>query len=180
MTTVVAVETKRGLIFGSDTQSTLGHTKIRKPGAKFFQQGDFVFGAAGLAEYAEELKATELSALEGDAHMHVTTTLAAELDAVQRRVFEQLGLPEEFRNQAGSSVIIGAAGKLYSYWVGGDGGRPSTNGDGFVGVGSGSDYALGVLAGAPRRDEKTVLRALEASAHHDIYTSGPFHVKTFR
>lgn len=180
MTTVVAVETKRGLIFGSDTQSTLGHTKLRKPGAKFFQHGDFVFGAAGLAEYAEELKATELSPVEGDMHAHVTTTLAAELNAVQLQVFEQLGIEGFERDQAGSSLIIGAGGKLYEYYVGGQGGRPRSNGDGFVGIGSGSDYALGVLAGAPRRDEKTVLRALEASAHHDIYTSGPFHVKTFR
>lgn len=177
MTTVIAVERKDRLIFGSDTQATEGNHKHSVDGGKFIQTAGYTFGLAGIWEMFAKLKNAELPQLEGDdvdAHMH--RVFAPFVSNLQDELFDDFGIDKDSPFAPGSHLLVGYAGRLYDLRIGG---TPIRTVDGVYSIGSGSRYAFGALAGSRRKDEKAVKHALESAARYDAYTSGPFYVETF-
>ena len=183
MTTIIAVELKNRVIFGSDSQATSGYSKIHMDGGKIETVGEYTFGVAGVAELLLRLRRIEWPVVEGDTDEHVHERLIPFLLEQQSQIFKDFGISEEddnpFFSPPISSVIVSVRGRVYDLNLV-KGLSPIRRAHGTYSIGSGADYALGALAGAQKLDEKAVLRALEAAARNDIGTSGPFTVKTIR
>lgn len=180
MTTIVALETKGKVIFGSDTQATTGHTKFHLEGSKFFTTGPYVIGLAGLAVMIKVLQKAELPvANTSDPDGFMEEVFAPAVSDLQDKLFEKYNIPvEQGRQQYASSIIVGLKGRVYPIERIGDS-EIFRNAAGIYTTGSGGEYAAAALVGRPKT-EKSVLQALQAAADIDLYTSAPFHVKTFR
>lgn len=178
MTTIVAVERNDRVIFGSDTQATSGSTKKAMKGGKILESGPYVFGLAGLADMIHELHFTDLPPLETDdvaRHMH--DVFAPYVSEVQNNLFEKLGIPAQYQRDYGSHLLVAVNGSVFDLRIGG---KPYQHEDGKYAIGSGSVFALGALAPVKNPGPRDVARALAAAAHNDIYTSGPFKIKTVK
>jgi ATP-dependent protease HslVU (ClpYQ) peptidase subunit len=179
MTTVIAVETKRGVIFGSDTQVTSGFQKSQLAAPKFFQKNDYVIGLAGVWEMFSVLKRSELPAVEtDDLDAHMREVFLPVANQLENEMLEKFGVPANHPNAPHSSLLVSVRGAVYEVDLN-DGQAPWRKGSGYSAIGSGSRYALGSLGGARKLDLKAVEAALLAASRNDIGTSGPFIVKNF-
>lgn len=168
MTTIIAVETPNGVIFGSDSQSTMGHQKETLESGKIFTQGEYTIAVAGRARYMQVLKHTTLPRVRTeDIDQHVGGVLMPRLGRLETAADMKPGE---------SIMILAVRGRAYliipsdSY---------ERNASGIYGIGSGSEYALGYLASVPGTPTQAdVLNSLEVAAKFDAYTSAPFKVVT--
>lgn len=183
MTTIVAVADHGRVHIGSDSQVSSGHSKISLEGGKISRNGEYTWGLAGLLEMIERLKRTEWPAVEGDVAEHVTNTLIPFLLEVQSKMFEEFGIDEKsdnpFQQVPRSTVLVTVRGKIFELELH-PGVSPLRRADGKYAIGSGTSYARGALNASSKTDKKVVLGALEAAAQNDLYTSGPFLIKTVR
>lgn len=168
MTTIVAVERNDRVIFGSDSQVTMGSAKAPLADAKFFTNGEYVLGVAGYFEMLSALQSTVLPEPDGD------------LDLFMSQVFSPFvaALETDRGMKSGSSLaIVSVRGRVYLQHMGV---APIRYSSGVYSIGSGSHYALGSLSVVKRPTERDVKRALISASQNDIGTGGPFHVRTFR
>ena len=77
------------------------------------------------------------------------------------------------KESASYSYLLAFAGNVFEI---GDDLSMSQSFDGIYGVGSGSPYGLGFLAGKDN-PEDCILEALEASARYDVNTCAPFQLE---
>ena len=173
MTTIIAVETPNGVIFGSDTQATYGSSKNNLDHAKFFTNGEVTFGVAGSLELVQTLKYIELPDIPQDIDFWVNTTLVTGV------VNMFIGLAQKYDvtpNEVGA-VIVSIRGRVYEISNFGEVIRTTRK---YYSIGSGSTWAESVLSTVKNPTVKDVKRALEHAALNDIYTSGPFHVELIK
>jgi ATP-dependent protease HslVU (ClpYQ) peptidase subunit len=176
MTCIVGVADRGAITIGGDSAGVAGLDITARSDEKVFRNGPFLFGFTSsfrmsqLLHYAFEPPARP----EGqsvDAFM-VTTFINA-----IRACFKAGGYAyRESEHEIGGCFLVGYAGRLFridpDYQVG-------ESHDGYMAVGCGDAYALGVLyasAGAPADGRCTL--ALEAAAHHSAGVCGPFVIKT--
>jgi ATP-dependent protease HslVU (ClpYQ) peptidase subunit len=175
MTTIVAVETKKGVVFGSDTQVTSGAESENLAHAKFFTNNGITFGVAGAAELIQILKYLDLDAVPAsvDVDRYVSTTLLTVVSDTYERLSAKFGVPPTHIGE----VILGVRGRVYkidSY------GTVLRNTRGLQVTGSGGQWAMSILSTVTSPTISDVKRALEHAALNDIYTSGPFHVELIK
>ena len=183
MTTLVAVRDHGRVHIGSDSQATLDNSKTAVAGGKITTTGRYTYGVAGLAEMMFRLQRSEWPAFSGDPDKFVVDTLIPWLLGTQDELFADFGISEDsdnpFQQVPRSTVLLALAGEIYELQLV-KGLSPLKRADGKYAVGSGSVYARGALNASSKTDKKLVLGALEAAAKNDLYTSGPFVVKTVR
>jgi ATP-dependent protease HslVU (ClpYQ) peptidase subunit len=183
LTTIVAVADRGRVHIGSDSQVSSGHSKISLEGGKISRNGEYTWGLAGLLEMIERLKRAEWPAVEGDVETHVREVLTPFLLETQSQMFEDFGIDENsdnpFFQAPRSTVLVTVRGKIFELHLE-KGLSPLRRADGKYAIGSGSVYARGALNGTRKTGKNVVLAALEAAAENDLYTHGPFYVKTVR
>lgn len=164
MTTVVAVETERGVTFASDSRISW-RSKHDGWVNKVVTNGGYTFGAAGALRAIQILQFAKLP----------EPPVTDDPNMIDRFVTKELvGSIKDAFNEVSSdadqySTILGAvAGRAYIF---GSDGSWVRNPDGIYAVGSGSPYALGALrAGAKPRE------AVEIASYFDGYTNDDVRV----
>jgi len=168
MTTVIAVKTRNGIIFGSDSQVTAGLRKATLAEGKFFSNGALTVGSAGAVSVIQKFQHGDVPQPEGeDAAQYVARTLIPYLQNLEA------GLGAE----GYSSFLVAVGGRLFEV-------HPQEcylETTGAQAIGSGANYALGYLRSINGNiTERDVTAALKAAAAVDAGTSGPFHVRTVK
>ena len=162
MTTVIAVETPKGVILGSDSQVT-SYGKEPMNGPKYFKNGGVVFALAGRARFIQELRYGRIPAVRGDVDRYVHTKLVPFI----RDLAEKTELKEE------NQFIVVVKDRVYKIDPDLTVSRSASR---VYVIGSGTPWATAYLSTVSKVDESAVKKALEVAAKHDPYTSGPFHV----
>lgn len=169
MTTIVAVETPSAVIIGCDSQATMGGQRSVMDMSKVIVKGPYVFGVAGRLRMAQALRHASLPPIElEDTDEHVSEVLAPALKELANRA----------ELEPHDSIVL-AVIRRRVYLLTGDG-TYMRNTTGHYAIGSGSDYALGALAGLESVNVSDVERALKAAANYDIGTAAPFKISVIR
>lgn len=165
MTTIIAVETPTGIIFGSDSQITSVGKEVLD-GPKFFQHGDVIFGSAGRLRLVQELRyGKKVPRVKGDPTKYVHQKLLPFI----AEAMERADLKWE------NELIVAVGGSAYKIGIDNTVMRSP---DGVYIIGSGAAYASAYLSQFTEFTEERVLHALRVAAKHDPYTSAPFYVTT--
>lgn len=184
MTTILAIENRGRVHIGSDSQASTSWSKTAIKGGKINTVGPYTFGVAGLFEMIERLKRAEWPEFAGgDAERHVVDIVLPWMLETQSKMFEDFGIDESsdnpFHRVPRSSVLLAFRGQVFPLHLE-KGVSPLFRHDGKYAIGSGAEIAGGAMRATPKRSEAVVLSALRAAALDDLYTSGPFVVKTVR
>lgn len=165
MTTIIAVETPQGIIFGSDSQITTQGKEVLD-GPKFFQKGDVIFGSAGRLRLMQELRyGKRVPRVTGDPTNYVHRKLLPFIaDAMERA---DLAWENE--------LIVAVKGSAYKIGIDNTVIRSPK---GVYVIGSGSPWATAYLSQFEDFTEDIIVKALRTAAEHDPYTSAPFYVTT--
>lgn len=165
MTTIIAVETPKGIIFGSDSQITSVGKEVLD-GPKFFKHGNVIFGNAGRHRLVQELRyGRKVPRVKGDPTKYIHKKLLPFI----AEAMEKADLRWE------NELIVAVKGSAYKIGVDNTVIRSP---DGVYVIGSGSAYASAYLSQFTEFTEEKVLDALRVAAKHDPYTSAPFYVST--
>lgn len=160
MTTILAIETLAGVQIGCDSQAT-GGDKIQLEQPKVFANNGAIYGVAGVALLANELRYADLPAPPEDAD-DTDRWMTRELTPIIRAVIEQIPMKSDDDGDFELQLIIVANGRAYE--LGGNTGWVR-NTAGIYAIGSGGHFAAGAIsAGASMK------RALEIAARHDPFT----------
>lgn len=169
MTTVIAAQSRRGIIFGSDSQVSTQWTKHQLDHSKILQTGAYTIGFAGDARAFLALKVATLPKPTKGAASYDAFVLNDLLPAL-RKSEEAQTLKEGL-----GYYLVSFFGKVYQL--------NTKHGDVSLGashseIGSGSGYAGAYLAGLDKRyfNQEDVIGALKTAASTDLYTAGPFHI----
>jgi len=168
MTTIIAVETKKTVIVGTDTQST-SYKKSNYPESegKIVQNGPYVLASAGRARMNQELKYADLPEPPTDPAL-LERFMATDFIDTLKELTEKAGC------QLGENVyIVVVGGRVFEYNVDFNLAKSS---NGVYTIGSGSSWAEGYLAGLDKITVRDVESALKAAAKNDPYSSGPFRI----
>lgn len=130
----------------------------------------------------ERLKRAEWPAFEGgDPERHVVDVVLPFLLDTQTKMFEEFGIDENsespFQRVPRSHVLLAFKGRVFDLYLL-RGRSPLFRQDGKYAIGSGGEVAGGAIRSTNKRGEAVVLRGLKAASIDDLYTSGPFVVKT--
>lgn len=163
---------------GADSLATWGNKAVIMTTPKIGTKGEFVLGGAGslgglqILHYGFKMPPI----VEGQDQIGY---LINEFGPAFRKRLKELGFLEENKGlqTVENYFLIGFRGMLFSV-----SGNLSMiqHADGYASVGSGSEFALGVLH-AYRNDKKIkpeelIKKALEAAAHHNPYVQEPFEI----
>lgn len=160
MTTILAIETIAGVQIGCDSQAT-GGDKIQLEQPKVFTNNGAIYGVAGTALLANELRYADMPAPPKDAD-DTDRWMTREIVPHLRAVLECAGQKTDDDGDYVMQLIIVANGRAYE--VGGNTGWVR-NTAGIYAIGSGGPYAAGAIsAGA------SLQGALEIAAKHDPFT----------
>ena len=171
MTTILAVQTPQGAYLGADSQITDGDKRILSPSTpKIVKIGKYLLGVSGDCRPGDVLMYNwKPPAYDGTDPVKfmgkkiIPSILAA---------FKTQGY-DHAKESASYSYLLAFAGNVFEI---GDDLSMSQSFDGIYGVGSGSPYGLGFLAGKGN-PEDCILEALEASARYDVNTCAPFQLE---
>lgn len=161
MTTIVAVENDKGVLFASDSRITTGWQVNDGWVDKIVRNGEITFAAAGFLRTIQILAYAKL----------VVPPVTDDPKAIDRYVALELipAITSAFKDSAAetalqySVLLVSVRGRVYC--VNGDGSY-ARNKNGFYAVGSGSEYALGALeAGA------TAKQAVKIASKYDTFTN---------
>lgn len=172
MTTIVAAETKKGVIFACDSQMSSGYRKERMPKkfSKIVTNGDVTFGFAGSVRVLNILKHAHLPKAPVTNKRSVIEKWAiTKLIPAMRKALRDEEAAEILDGEVSthSSLIVSVRGKLFEL---GSDLSYSTNSARIYSIGSGSSYALGALGcGA------TPGQAVEVAAYFDSFTGGDIY-----
>lgn len=160
MTTILAIETLAGIQIGCDSQAT-GGDKIQMEQPKIFANNGAVYGVAGVALLANELRHADLPTPPED-EAETDRWMTRELTPTLRAILDQIPMKSDDDGDYQLQLIVIANGRAYE--IGGNTGW-IRNTAGVYAIGSGGHFAAGaVSAGA------SLQRALEIAAKHDPYT----------
>lgn len=165
MTTIIAVETKSGVIMGCDSQMT-GGGKVTLAEGKIVRNGDFVVSVCGRARAIQQIRYADLpSPAPGeDLDRFMATTFVT---AVQK-VFADAGLRE-----GENEVLVAYKGRVFHFHADMTVLRDAS---GIYTSGSGGVWARAYLSGLDKITAKGVETALRVAAKNDPYSAEPFHV----
>jgi len=159
MTTIIAIETPEGVQIGCDSQAT-GGDKIQMEQPKVFVNNGAIYGVAGVALLANELRYAELPkppAETSDTDKWMTTEFIPALRAILEAI-----APKRSEDDFEMHLIVVANARVYE--IGGNSGWIRST-SGVYAAGSGAAFALGALSAGASLD-----RALGIAAKHDPYT----------
>jgi len=168
MTTIVAVQSEDGVIFGADSLVTATR-KFKHPRmVKISQRGQFIIAGAGesaACDIAQHIWTPPVPTAtdKRDFYHFVIAKVVPSLKACFK---EHDYKWEEKGDETKFSFLIAVGGEVFDI---ADDFAVSLTDTGFYGVGSGSSLAIGALeAGASIED------ALTIASRHDPYTAAPF------
>lgn len=160
MTTILAIETLAGIRIGCDSQAT-GGDKIQMEQPKIFANNGAVYGVAGVALLANELRYADLPK-PPEGVDETDRWMTRELTPTLRAIIEQVPMKADDDGDFQLQLIVVANGRAYE--VGGNTGW-IRNTAGIYAIGSGGHFAVGAIsAGA------SLQGALDIAAKHDPYT----------
>lgn len=170
MTTIIAVQGKSKVIFGSDSQVTSGSGRVQthKQMTKITSRGHYIIAGSGECapcDIAQHIwkPPTPLKADWSDIYHFMIAKVVPSLKACFKEQEYKWDREDE---ETKFNFLIAVGGQVFEI---ADDMSITLDSTGFYGVGSGSSYAIGALeAGA------TVEQALQIAAKNDAYTSGPF------
>lgn len=162
MTTIIAVETEKGVTFASDSRIT-GWNVNDGWVSKVVKNGAVTFGAAGYLRAIQVLQFAKLTEPPTDPTPEaVDRYVSLELVPAIIAAFKEPTINNETALKF-SHILLAVSGRVYE--VTGDGAWVR-QADGFYAVGSGSDLALGALAAGA-----TPKKAIEIAAKYDWGTN---------
>lgn len=166
MTTIIAVETKNGVIMGSDSQMTGGGAKTSLADGKVFRNGGYAIAVCGRARAIQAFKYAELPELlpGEDLDRFMSTSF---VNAVAE-VYESAGLEPD-----SGEILVAYKGRVFHYRADMTVLRDAT---GIYTTGSGGDWARAYLTGLDKITVRGVESALKVAAKNDAFSSGPFHI----
>lgn len=159
MTTIIAIETPEGVQIGCDSQAT-GGDKIHMEQPKVFANNGVVYGVAGVALLANELRYADLPKPPEEA-TDTDRWMTREFIPALRAIVEEIA-PKRDEDDFEMHLIVVVNNRAYE--VGGNAGWIRAT-SGVYAVGSGGPYAMGALSAGATLDA-----ALEIAAKHDPYT----------
>ena len=178
MTVVVGLVRDGKIYMGSDRMATWGNKTVIMSDPKIKEEGEFLLGSAGSLGTLQILfDAFEMPAIKEEQTQ--STYLLNDFAPAFRKRLKELGMLEEKNGKQSTDnhFVIGFRGKLFS--VGGNLSMVE-HADSYCSIGSGSEFALGVLHALTGdknlKPEKIIERALEAAAHHNPYVAEPFDI----
>lgn len=178
MTVIVGLVRDDKIYLGGDRMITWGNRELIGTTPKVFSKGEFLIGFSGAVSTAQVLAHgfAMPPIVEGQ---NQETYLVSEFAPALRKQLKDLGLSKVKDNEEDVQLhlLMGFRGKLFD--LAGDLSFTECV-DGYDAVGSGSQFALGVLH-SYKDDKKTkpeeILRkALEAAAYHNPYVAEPFDI----
>lgn len=171
MTTILAVQTPQGAYLGADSQITDGDKRILSPSTpKIVKIGKYFLGVSGDCRPGDILMYNwKPPAYDGS---NPVTFMGRKVIPSIIAAFKNNGYDHAKDNTSYSYLIV-FAGNIFEI---GDDLSMSQSIDGIYGVGSGSPYGLGYLAGKDKPEE-SIVDALEAAARYDINTCAPFQLE---
>jgi len=160
VTTILAIETLAGVQIGCDSQATGPADKIQMEQPKVFTNNGAIYGIAGMALLANEMRYGDLP--EPPQDMDETDRwMTREVIPAIRAIIEEIA-PKRGEDDYEMHLLVVANGRAYE--VGSNAGW-IRNTAGVYAIGSGGPFAAGAIsAGA------SMQQALEIAAKHDPYT----------
>lgn len=174
MTTIIAKINDNGTVdLGADSQSTAGG-ESRQVSKIAEINGQFHIGVAGRTRYGNLLKYISVPPLHDaeyesgnyDAFGYLITKVVPAWVEGLRDQFH--GIPDQKEDWPDGVALLVLQGRIFQVYH--DFTVVEADRE-FIGIGSGSDYALGALAAG-----KSVKKALEIAADLDLYTGGDLHI----
>lgn len=170
MTTVVAAETKKKIIFATDSQVTFGARKERMPKGKIVKNGDIVFAFAGAVRVKNILEHANLPKTPSSRKWDAIEQWAVKklVPSMRKALREEEAI--EIRDgeaNSSSSILVAVNGRLFE--VSSDF-AVTRNDEGVYSIGSGSSYALGALAAGA-----SPVQAVGIATYFDSYSGGDIH-----
>jgi ATP-dependent protease HslVU (ClpYQ) peptidase subunit len=167
MTTIIAKETNNRVEIAFDSLCT-GYNGFQLEQKKVFVNNGIIFGVAGRLLIATELKYADLPKPPQNP-AEVEKWLTSRLVPKVRQILNEIA-PRRGDDGFGMQILVVVHNKVYE--ISGDTGWHRRE-DGLYSVGSGSPYALGVLAAGG-----SVSDALRAADYHDSYTGAELFITT--
>lgn len=165
MTTIIAVETKNGVIMGCDSQMT-GSGKSTLAEGKILRNGDYAISVCGRARAIQQFRYADLPVPTAgeDVDRFMATTFVEALQGV----FADAGLVE-----GENEILVAYKGRVYHFHADLTMLRDAS---GIYTSGSGGNWARAYLSGLDEITAKGVESALKVAAKNDPFSAGPFHV----
>jgi ATP-dependent protease HslVU (ClpYQ) peptidase subunit len=160
MTTIIAIETPYGVEIGCDSQAT-GGDKIQMEQPKVFRNNGAIYGVAGVALLANEMRYADLPEPPKQP-ANTDKWMTKELVPALRVILEATALKRDDNDEYELQIIVVANNRAYE--IGGNTGWVRTT-SGVYAIGSGCQFALGAISAGSSLPE-----ALEIAAKHDPYT----------
>lgn len=176
ITTIIAYQGTDFVFFGADSQITDGDKRIISPSIpKIVKLGKYLLAVAG------EARPGDLLAFNWKPPLYDGTDpvkfMGKKVIPSIITTFRANGY-DHTKEGASYSFLLAFAGNVFEI---GDDLSMSQSSDGLYGIGSGSAYALGALAGQlPNIGKPEILAALAISAKYDINTCAPFQIEVQR
>jgi ATP-dependent protease HslVU (ClpYQ) peptidase subunit len=181
MTTLIAFQGPDFAILGADSQITDGDKRIISPSIpKIVKLNKYLLGVAG------DVRPGDLLAFNWKPPAYDGTDpvkfMGRKIIPSIIAIFKANGY-DYAKEGASYSFLLAFAGNVFEI---GDELSISQSADGLYGVGSGSAYALGSLAGQlpnlaqPQWAQAQILEALEIASKYDINTAPPFQIEIQR
>jgi len=178
MTCVVGLIQKNRVYLGGDSAAVQGWTRRESRISKVFRRGPFLIGyttSFRMGQLLEHhLEVPKQHAEQDDMAFMVTHFIESVRGLLKEKAFTKI----EGNTEKGGQFLVGYHGRLYSiesdFQVG-------VMADGFDAIGSGCEYALGVMKALERmQPTRRIQRALAVAAHFNMGVCGPFVIKSIR
>jgi ATP-dependent protease HslVU (ClpYQ) peptidase subunit len=179
ITCIVGLVENGTVYLGGDSATSRGNRRIIKNKSKVVKRGEFIMGGSGLAVVSQL--------------MHHTTTLPPLYENQEcldymvntflpmfRKTIKEAGQMtiEDHRETTQNNFLIGFRGHLFSIGI-------DLNVieciDNYDSIGSGEEFALGVLYAtedSKLKPEERLMKALECAAYHNHYVYPPFEIES--
>jgi len=161
VTCIVGIETPDGIIMGGDAFAECCNVVLSRAAPKVFRAGAFLVGTCGSARYGDVLRLQRFAAPPSrNAHKHIIEAMTA-----LRQSMRDAGLDLDTSKSSDTGrMLLGCRGSLYC--IGSDFAAVRDR-RGYAAIGSGEEFALGVLyATRGMFPWKRVRLALAAAAEH--------------
>ena len=171
MTTILGIVKNNTVIMGADTQVTDGTRPNNHPKMeKITKNNGYLIAGSGDAQPCDILQHIFIPPVPTvNERKDLYKFMITKFVPAMRDSLEENGWKSSTEDKdAGFNMLIAFDGELFDI---GDDFSVLLNSKGIYGVGSGSSYGIGALEMGG-----TMEKALEISAHNDIYTSGPFQI----
>lgn len=180
MTCIVGLETSHGVMMGADSATCIEGLQVANTSPKLFRRRahgvEWVIGAAGDTRVVQVLHAClELPKAPRTASriddMMATTFATAVMAALEQH--KKLKMSDG-KSTYNGDLLVGVRGRVY---LSASDGAYVRSRDGYMAIGSGSDFALGSMhASACYTPRARIRKALMAAERYGVGVRGPFTV----